>query len=61
MDDFFSALGLAMVIEGIAYALFPEAMRRMLAKVLTEPQGRLRIVGLLGAAAGVGVVWLARG
>jgi len=28
LNDLFAALGLAMALEGIAYALFPDAMRR---------------------------------
>lgn len=61
MEDFAAALGVALVLEGAAYALFPEAMKRALATVLAQPQGHLRTVGVAAAAVGVGVVWLVRG
>ncbi len=61
MGDFLTALGLAMAIEGAAYALFPNAMRRMMAQVLEQPSNMIRMVGLSLAALGVGVVWLVRG
>ena len=56
-----TALGVAMVIEGAAYALFPGAMKRMMLHVLAQPPGALRTAGLVAAVAGVGVVWLIRG
>ena len=37
MVDLITALGLAITIEGIAYALFPDAMKKMMAKVLALP------------------------
>lgn len=61
MSDLITALGLALVIEGALYALFPAGMRRLLARALAEPEGLLRWVGLIAAAAGVLVVALARG
>lgn len=61
MRDFLAALGLALAIEGMLYALFPNGMRRMLVQALTQPAGLLRAVGLVAALVGVGVVWLARG
>lgn len=60
MADLITALGLAMAIEGAAYALFPDGMRAMMARVLTFPSGRLRAAGLVMAVAGVGIVWLIR-
>lgn len=60
MTDFLAALGLALVIEGALYGLFPNAMRRMLAKALTMPADALRSGALLMAVVGVTIVWLAR-
>ena len=54
-------LGLALVLEGVAYALFPDAMRRMMVQVLALPEGNLRFAGLLAVLVGVGIVWLVRG
>ena len=56
-----TALALAVAIEGIVYALFPDAMKRMMAQVMEQPSGRIRTVGLVAAAAGVFVLWLVRG
>jgi len=61
MADLMTALALAITIEGLLYALFPEAMRRMMAEALKQPPGVLRIAGLAAAAAGVFVLWLLRG
>jgi hypothetical protein len=49
------------VIEGLLYALFPAAMRQALAAALALAPDRLRAVGLIAAAIGVGIVWLLRG
>jgi len=61
MTDLITALGLALAIEGILYALFPDAMRKMMAQILSQPQTTIRTAGLLAAAVGVVIVWLVRG
>ena len=61
MADLMTALGLAIAIEGIAYALFPDAMKRMMAKVMEQPPGGIRIAGIAGAVIGVFIIWLVRG
>ncbi len=61
MVDFLAALGLAMVIEGIVYALAPEGMKKILLQVVEQPSSVLRYGGLFLAAAGLLVVWMARG
>lgn len=60
MEDFLAALGLALVIEGALYGLFPNAMRRMLAQALSLPPDALRIGAVMLAATGLAIVWLAR-
>ncbi len=60
MKDFLTAVALAIAIEGAAYALFPDAMKRMMARVLTQPTTMLRTAGLIAAAVGVAVVWAIR-
>lgn len=60
MSDLFAALALAVVIEGLLYAAFPEQMKRMMAQVLTTPSGQLRIVALVMAAIGLGLLALVR-
>ena len=60
-SDLFAALGLALVLEGAAYALFPDAMRKMMAQVLALPVSNIRLTGLVAAILGIGLVWLVRG
>ena len=61
MTDLMTAFALAVAIEGALYALFPDAMRKMMLHVLAQPVSQLRAVGLGAAVAGVSVVWLVRG
>lgn len=61
MSDFLTAVGLALVIEGVLYAAFPGAMRRALASVSGMPEQAIRMGGLMALAIGVFVVWLVRG
>ncbi len=61
MTDLMTALALAIAIEGAIYALFPDAMKRMMLSMLAQPQNTLRTVGLTAAIVGVGIVWLIRG
>ena len=56
-----AALGLAIAIEGIIYALFPEAMKRMMAMVMVQPTGSIRGAGIGAAVAGVIILWLVQG
>lgn len=61
MGDLFAALALAIVIEGLLYAAFPEQMKRMIAQVLEVPSGQMRIVALGVAAVGLVLLALVRG
>jgi uncharacterized protein YjeT (DUF2065 family) len=61
MDEFVTALGLVLVIEGLAYALFPAVLQRMMAAALQLPENMLRTGGLAIMATGVFVIWLLRG
>ena len=56
----FAALGLALVLEGAAYTLFPEAMRKMMEQILALPVANVRAIGLFTAFTGVFLVWLVR-
>ncbi|MEK9671717.1 MAG: DUF2065 domain-containing protein [Rhodospirillaceae bacterium] len=60
MDDLWTAIGLVLVIEGAIYALFPDAMKRMLETIRVMPPATLRKVGLISTFIGFGVVWLVR-
>jgi uncharacterized protein YjeT (DUF2065 family) len=60
VEDLFTALGLAIAIEGALYALFPAGMRRMIVRALEQPENDLRVGGLVAAVIGVALVWLLR-
>jgi len=61
VQDLLTALSLVLVIEGIAYALAPDGMKRMAAAVAQTPPRPLRLAGLAAAVVGVSLVWLIRG
>ena len=59
--DLLVGLGLAAVIEGALYALFPAQARLVWAMIAGMDEQRLRLIGLAAAAFGVLVVWMVRG
>ena len=61
MTELAAALGLALVIEGAAYALFPQEMKRLVAMLVTQPEGFVRLAGLAAALIGLMFVVLAKG
>lgn len=61
MTELAAALGLALVIEGAAYALFPREMKRLVAMLVTQPEGFIRLAGLAAALIGLMFVVLAKG
>lgn len=61
MSDFVAAIGLVLVIEGLAFAAFPAATRRALTMLFETPETQLRTVGILSAVLGVVIVWVVRG
>lgn len=61
MTALITAFGLAIVLEGCLYALFPNFMRRMMIMVLATPVPQIRTLGLVTAAIGLIIVWLATG
>ncbi len=60
MGDLVAALGLALAIEGLAFASFPDAAKRFMLDAAGAPRERMRIVGIASALIGVTVVWAAR-
>jgi uncharacterized protein YjeT (DUF2065 family) len=60
MLDLVAALGLALAIEGIVFAAFPDGMRRAMYEAAQTPTDRMRIVGLVSALVGIAIVWAAR-
>jgi uncharacterized protein YjeT (DUF2065 family) len=60
MVDLVAAIGLALVIEGILCAGFPDGVRRAMYEAAHTPSDRMRVVGIISAVLGVLVVWGAR-
>jgi uncharacterized protein YjeT (DUF2065 family) len=55
------ALGLALAIEGLLFAAFPDAVKRAMVEAAQTPSDRMRIVGIGSAVIGVVIVWVVRG
>ena len=60
LSDLLAALGLFLVLEGIAPFLNPSAVKRALARLAAVGERELRIAGLGSMLAGVIVLFLAR-
>ncbi len=60
MTDLVAALGLALAVEGLLFAAFPDSVRRAMLEAADSPRERMRLVGIVSAGAGVLLVWLAR-
>lgn len=60
MADLVAALGLALALEGLVFAAFPEAVRRAMLDAAETPRERMRLVGIVSAVLGVVIVWAVR-
>ena len=60
MTDLVAALGLALAVEGLLFAAFPDAVRRTMIEAAQSPRERMRLVGIASAVLGVLIVWFAR-
>ena len=58
---FFSALGLAFILEALPFTLFRDGMREVLQSLGVEGGSGLRRMGLFSLAAGLIVLWLTLG
>ena len=61
MAQFLVAIGLVLVIEGLLFAAFPSAAKRLAATAIESPEISLRIAGIVSAVIGLVVIWLVRG
>lgn len=59
MSTLILALGLVMIVEGLAYALAPSLVERMLEMLRSLPETAVRQVGWLVVVTGVILVWTA--
>ena len=53
---FFSALGLAFILESLPYILFPERMKQALTAVFEQGPSALRRMGLFALGLGLGIL-----
>jgi len=60
VSTLFLAIGLVLVVEGLAYALAPSFIRRMAEELPKLGDEQLRMFGVVALAIGVGLVYLAR-
>ena len=58
MNEFFVAIGLLFVIEGLLYSMFPDQMKNMMQKMKDVPSSSLRAGGLFFALIGFIIVWI---
>ncbi len=56
---FFSALGLAFILEALPFILFPERMKETISLLLEQDPAALRRIGLLALGVGLCVLLLA--
>jgi uncharacterized protein YjeT (DUF2065 family) len=61
MAEFIVAIGLVLVIEGLLFAAFPGAAKRLAASALESPETSLRVAGIISAALGIVLIWFMRG
>ena len=60
IETVFLALGLVLIVEGLAYALAPSLVEQMLEMLRMLPEATRRNIGLLAMALGVVFVWVAK-
>jgi len=59
MSILFLALGLVLIVEGLAWALAPSLIEQMLEMLRNLPEAARRQMGLLAVVFGLILVWLA--
>lgn len=61
MTDLIAGLGIALVLEGLLWALAPDMARRVITEISGRGNGGIQATALGAVALGVFLVWLARG
>lgn len=61
MITLITAVAVAIVLEGLLYAAFPDRMKKMLASILAMPASQIRAAGLACAAVGLIFLWALMG
>jgi uncharacterized protein YjeT (DUF2065 family) len=60
MKYFIAALGLALIIEGIPYFLFPAGIKQVLATMQELPEHILRVFGLTIMLIGLAILYVVK-
>lgn len=61
MSDLLAGLGVALVLEGLLWALAPDLARRIVAQIAGLANSRIQMAAVVAVAFGVLLVWLVRG
>lgn len=61
MNDLVAGLGIALVLEGLLWALAPGMARRMISDMSNMAESQLRAVAWIVVASGCVLVWVTRG
>ena len=60
MKLFITLVGLILVLEGLPYVAFPEAMQRWLSQLTQLPPAQLRLVGIVSMVSGFIILLFSR-
>lgn len=61
MSDLVAGLGMALVLEGLLWAIAPDLARRVVAEIAGLANARIQAAAVVAVAIGVLLVWLVRG
>lgn len=59
-QDFFAAMALVLVFEGMLPFVKPEAWRRTIGRIAGQPNNALRLMGLMSMLMGVALLYAVR-
>ncbi|WP_439523141.1 DUF2065 domain-containing protein [Marivita sp.] len=60
MGSVIQGIALVLIIEGLAYALAPSLIERMLEAMRLMPLDMRRLIGVSAVAAGIAMLWILR-
>ena len=61
MNDLFAGLGLAIVLEGLLWAISPDLGRRIVSQMASLPDKQLATIAWAMVILGMVFIWIARG
>ena len=60
MIDFFSAVGLIFIIEGLLLFISPRRLKKILEIITTYPENKIRTIGSFSILVGIVLLWIIR-